>query len=82
MTHFAPDDTPCQTDPVLFDGETYDAIAIARDQCKKCHAYAACLTWARGRRDLVGVVAGIPRGETAERWRRGRVTVGRPRRQP
>lgn len=81
MTHFARD-TPCQTDPSLFDGEDYDCIKLAINWCKTgCHALAECHAWAKGRKDLTGVVAGIPRGESIDKWRRGRVTLGRPRRE-
>jgi len=66
-------DAECRLDPSTWDGESYDQIAEAQEGCRRCPALDACATWAKGRTDLVGIVAGKPRDPaTADRARRGR----------
>ena len=66
-------DAECRLDPSTWDGESYDQIVEARDGCLRCPALTACAAWAKGRRDLVGIVAGKPRDPaTADRARRGK----------
>ena len=67
----APPGSPCRALPALWDGEDYLDIAAAIEGCHERPSLADCHTWAHGRADLQGVVAGIPRGDSIGKWDRG-----------
>jgi hypothetical protein len=57
-------DAACRDKSEVFDSQdsTYEASRI----CARCVDRSTCREWARGRRDLIGTVAGRYRGQSDE----------------
>lgn len=70
----------CQALPAMWDGETIDDIRDAIAACRLCPVLTDCAEWAKGRKDLVGIVAAKPRDPVTRRKLRSGGRLGRPAR--